>query len=68
MSIFWIGLICIIIFLLYQYRNLEMKYNNLSNNGSLKSVDKKKLIRKIEKIENDLINIKKQLNDEVGDA
>ena len=68
MSIFWIGLICIIIFLLYQYRNLEIKYNNLSNNGSLKSVDKKKLIKKIEKIENDLINIKKQLNDEVGDA
>ena len=68
MSIFWIGLICIIIFLLYQYRNLEMKYNNLSNIGSLKSVDKKKLIKKIEKIENDLVNIKKQLNDEVGDA
>ena len=45
-----------------------MKYNTISNNGSLKSVDKKKLIRKIEKIENDLINIKKQLNDEVGDA
>ncbi len=68
MSIFWIGLICIIIFLLYQYRNLEMKYNNLSNNGSLKSVDKKRLIKKIEKIENELVNIKKQLNDEVGDA
>ena len=45
-----------------------MKYNNLSNNDSLKSVDKKKLIKKIEKIENDLVNIKKQLNDEVGDA
>ena len=45
-----------------------MKYNNLSNNGSLKSVDKKKLIKKIEKIEIDLINIIKQLNDEVGDA
>ena len=45
-----------------------MKYNNLSNNGSLKSVDKKKLIKKIEKIENDLVNIKKQLNDEVGDG
>ncbi|MEC7820313.1 MAG: hypothetical protein VYD26_02925 [Actinomycetota bacterium] len=68
MSIFWIGLICIIIFLLYQYRNLEMKYNNLSNNGSLKSVDKKKLIKKIEIIENDLVSIKKQLNDEVGDG
>ena len=68
MSIFWIALICINIFLLYQYRNLEIKYNNLSNNGSLKSVNKKKLIKKIEKIENDLVNIKKQLNDEVGDA
>tara|TARA_B100000029_G_scaffold172801_1_gene169170 strand:- start:317 stop:523 length:207 start_codon:yes stop_codon:yes gene_type:complete len=68
MSIFWIGLICIIIFLLYQYRNLEMKYNNLSNNGSLKSIDKKRLIKKIEKIENELVNIKKQLSDEVGDA
>ena len=45
-----------------------MKYNNLSNNGSLKSIDKKRLIKKIEKIENELINIKKQLNDEVGDA
>ena len=45
-----------------------MKYNNLSNNGSLKSVDKKKLIKKIEKIENDIINIKKQLNDEVVDG
>ncbi len=45
-----------------------MKYNNLSNNGAVKSVDKKRLIKKIEKIENELVNIKKQLNDEVGDA
>ena len=63
MSIFWIGLIFIILFLLYQYRALEIKYNNVLSDGALKSLDKKKLIRKIEKIENDLLKIKTQLKE-----
>ena len=64
MSIFWIGLIFIILFLLYQYRALEIKYNNVLSEGALKSVDKKKLISKIEKIENDLLKIKTQLKED----
>ena len=62
MSIFWIGLIFIILFLLYQYRALEIKYNNVLSDGALKSLDKKKLISKIEKIENDLLKIKSLSN------
>ena len=64
MSIFWIGLIFIILFLLYQYRALEIKYNNVLCVGALKSLDKKKLISKIEKIENDLLKIKTQLKED----
>tara|TARA_B100000945_G_scaffold267444_1_gene227555 strand:+ start:160 stop:354 length:195 start_codon:yes stop_codon:yes gene_type:complete len=64
MSIFWIGLIFIILFLLYQYRALEVKYNNVLSDGALKSLDKKKLISKIEKIENDLLKIKTQLKED----
>ena len=64
MSIFWIGLIFIILFLLYQYRALEVKYNNVLSKGALKSVDKKKIITKIEKIENDLLKIKTQLKED----
>tara|TARA_B100001250_G_scaffold167297_1_gene144043 strand:- start:164 stop:358 length:195 start_codon:yes stop_codon:yes gene_type:complete len=64
MSIFWIGLIFIILFLLYQYRALEIKYNNVLSDGALKSLDKKKLISKIEKIENDLLKIKTQLKED----
>ena len=64
MSIFWIGLIIIILFLLYQYRALEIKYNNVLSDGALKSLDKKKLISKIEKIENDLLKIKTQLKED----
>ena len=64
MSIFWIGLIFIILFLLYQYRALEVKYNNVLSEGALKSVDKKKIITKIEKIENDLLKIKTQLKED----
>ena len=64
MSIFWIGLIFIILFLLYQYRALEIKYNNVLSDGALKSLDKKKLINKIEKIENDLLKIKTQLKED----
>ncbi len=68
MSIFWIGLIFIILFLLYQYRALEVKYNNVLSEGALKSVDKKKLITKIEKIENDLLKIKSQLKEDEENA
>ena len=68
MSIFWIGLIFIILFLLYQYRALEIKYNNVLSEGALKSVDKKKLITKIEKIENDLLKIKSQLKEDEENA
>ena len=64
MRIFWIGLIFIILFLLYQYRALEVKYNNVLSEGALKSVDKKKIITKIEKIENDLLKIKTQLKED----
>ena len=64
MSIFWIGLIFIILFLLYQYRALEIKYNNVLSDGALKSLYKKKLISKIEKIENDLLKIKTQLKED----
>ena len=64
MSIFWIGLIFIILFLLYQYRALVIKYNNVLSEGALKSVDKKKIITKIEKIENDLLKIKTQLKED----
>ena len=68
MSIFWIGLIFIILFLLYQYRALEIKYNNVLSDGALKSLDKKKLISKIEKIENDLLKIKTQLKEDEENA
>ena len=68
MSIFWIGLIIIILFLLYQYRALEIKYNNVLSDGALKSLDKKKLISKIEKIENDLLKIKTQLKEDEENA
>jgi len=68
MSIFWIGLIFIILFLLYQYRVLEIKYNNVLSEGALKSVDKKKIITKIEKIENDLLKIKSQLKEDEENA
>tara|TARA_Y100001956_G_scaffold73683_1_gene80135 strand:- start:66 stop:272 length:207 start_codon:yes stop_codon:yes gene_type:complete len=68
MSIFWIGLIFIILFLLYQYRALEIKYNNVLSKGALKSVDKKKIITKIEKIENDLLKIKSQLKEDEENA
>tara|TARA_Y100001970_G_scaffold217087_1_gene265822 strand:- start:400 stop:606 length:207 start_codon:yes stop_codon:yes gene_type:complete len=68
MSIFWIGLIIIILFLLYQYRALEIKYNNVLSEGALKSVDKKKIITKIEKIENDLLKIKSQLKEDEENA
>tara|TARA_B100001123_G_scaffold235554_1_gene264198 strand:+ start:333 stop:539 length:207 start_codon:yes stop_codon:yes gene_type:complete len=68
MSIFWIGLIFIILFLLYQYRALEIKYNNVLSEGALKSVDKKKIITKIEKIENDLLKIKSQLKEDEENA
>ena len=68
MSIFWIGLIIIILFLLYQYRALETKYNNVLSEGALKSVDKKKIIIKIEKIENDLLKIKSQLKEDEENA
>ena len=68
MSIFWIGLIFIILFLLYQYRALEIKYNNVLSDGALKSLDKKKLISKIEKIENDLLKIKSQLKEDEENA
>ena len=68
MSIFWIGLIFIILFLLYQYRALEIKYNNVLSKGALKSVNKKKIITKIEKIENDLLKIKSQLKEDEENA
>ena len=68
MSIFWIGLIFIILFLLYQYRALEIKYNNVLSEGAPKSVDKKKIITKIEKIENDLLKIKSQLKEDEENA
>lgn len=63
MSIFWIGLIIIIIFLLYQYRNLEMKYEGLIEDNEM-NINKKKIVNKINKIETELNKIKQEINNE----
>ena len=49
MNIFWIGLICIIVFLMYQYRNLEIKYKRLLDKD-YQNINKDKIINKIFKI------------------
>lgn len=67
MNIFWIGLIFIIIFLMYQYRNLEIKYKGLLDKG-YQNINKDKIINKINKIESDLNRIKKELNNGKNDA
>ena len=63
MSIFWIGLIIIIIFLLYQYRNLEIKYEGLIKENEI-NINKKKIVNKINKIETELNKIKQEINNE----
>jgi len=63
MNIFWIGLIIIIIFLLYQYRNLEIKYEGLIKDNDI-NIDRKKIVNKIHKIETELNKIKKEINNE----
>jgi len=63
MSIFWIGLIIIIIFLLYQYRNLEMKYEGLIEDNEM-NINKKKIVNKINKIETELKKIRQEINNE----
>jgi len=63
MSIFWIGLIIIIIFLLYQYRNLEIKYEGLTKDNEI-NINKKKIVNKINKIETELNKIKQEINNE----
>ncbi len=63
MSIFWIGLIIIIIFLLYQYRNLEIKYEGLIEDNEM-NINKKKIVNKINKIETELNKIKQEISNE----
>ncbi len=63
MSIFWIGLIIIIIFLLYQYRKLEIKYEGLIKDNEI-NINKKKIVNKINKIETELNEIKQEINNE----
>ena len=60
MNIFWIGLIFIIIFLLYQYRNLENRYERLIDNEK-EDINIKKIVKKINKIETELSKIKQEL-------
>jgi len=67
MNIFWIGLIFIIIFLMYQYRNLEIKYKGLLDKD-YQNINKDKIINKINTIESDLNRIKKELNNGKNDA
>jgi hypothetical protein len=67
MNTFWIGLILIIIFLLYQYRNLEIRYKRVIDNEK-QDFNKKKILNKIIKIEKDLNTIKKELINKENDA
>ena len=67
MNIFWIGLIFIIIFLLYQYRNLEIRYERLIDNEK-EDINIKKIVNKINKIETDLSKIKQELHSGEKDA
>tara|TARA_B100000586_G_scaffold234511_1_gene184560 strand:- start:64 stop:273 length:210 start_codon:yes stop_codon:yes gene_type:complete len=61
MNIFWIGLIFIIIFLLYQYRSLEIRYKRLIDDDK-QEINIKKIVSKIYKIEKDLSKIKQELH------
>jgi len=67
MNTFWIGLILIIIFLLYQYRNLEIRYERVLDNEK-QDFNKKIILNKIIKIEKDLNTIKKELKNKENDA
>ena len=61
MNILWIGLIFIIIFLLYQYRSLEIRYKRLIDDDK-QEINIKKIVSKIYKIEKDLSKIKQELH------
>jgi len=62
MNIFWIGLLVIIIFLLYQYRKLEKNYETLLKINSTKPIDIEKIKKKINDIESDIKTIKTNLD------
>ena len=62
MNIFWIGLLVIIIFLLYQYRKLEKNYETLLKIYSTKPIDIEKIKKKINDIESDIKTIKTNLD------
>tara|TARA_B100001123_G_C14665581_1_gene771399 strand:+ start:83 stop:271 length:189 start_codon:yes stop_codon:yes gene_type:complete len=62
MNIFWIGLLVIILFLLYQYRKLEKNYETLLKINSTKPIDIEKIKKKIHDIESDIKTIKTNLD------